>query len=121
MIPGQIRENLEQYLSKLMNVETAPFLGQVRYEHGWGEVGHCNASCVLSIASKRIVGVQVEVPRDRKVEFRSKVIFRSAGDKDLPTAFKCLENSQEAFLNSFWYPEEKRMSPRTTCIIERLS
>ena len=44
MIRVEIRENVGQYLSKLMAMELAHFLGRERYEQGQGEVNHRNGS-----------------------------------------------------------------------------
>jgi len=47
--------------------------------------------------------------------------FKSKWERDLPTAVKCLENSLEACLTFFDFPEEEWISLRTTNIIERLN
>jgi len=38
MIRVEIRENVGEYLSKLMDMELTHFLGRERYEHGQGKV-----------------------------------------------------------------------------------
>lgn len=43
------------------------------------------------------------------------------GSKELPSAFKSLENSIESSLTFFMYPKEEWISLRTTNIIERLN
>ncbi len=47
--------------------------------------------------------------------------FKSKWEKELPSATKCLENSLESCLTFFSFPEEERISIRTTNIIERLN
>jgi putative transposase len=56
-----------------------------------------------------------EKARDLFVEFKAK------WEKQLPSAVKCLENSLEACLTFFNFPEEEWISLRTTNIIERLN
>ena len=77
MIRVEVRENVGQYLSKLMDMERTQFLGRERYEHGQGEVNHRNGSYPRNFTLKGIGEVQVEVPRDRKGEFETQVIPRS--------------------------------------------
>ena len=77
MIRAEIRENVGRYLSKLMEMELTHFLGRERYERGQGEVNHRNGSYDRRFALKGIGEVQVEVPRDRNGEFKTKVIPRS--------------------------------------------
>ena len=77
MIRVEIRENVGEYLSRLMDMERTQFLGRERYEHGQGEVNHRNGSYPRNFTLKGIGEVQVEVPRDRKGEFETQVIPRS--------------------------------------------
>ena len=77
MIRVEIRENVGEYLSKLMDVELTHFLGRERYEHGQGDVDHRNGSYPRNFTLKGIGEVQVEVPRDRESEFKTQVIPRS--------------------------------------------
>jgi hypothetical protein len=44
MIRAEIRENVGEYLSKLMDIELTHFLGREWYEHGQGDVNHRNGS-----------------------------------------------------------------------------
>lgn len=81
-IRAEIRENVGQYLSKLMETELSHFLGRDRYEHGQGNVNHRNGSYGRNFTLKGIGGVQIEVPRDRKGEFRTQVIPRSKRYED---------------------------------------
>jgi len=77
MIRVEIRENVGQYLSKLMDTELTHFLGREWYEHGQGDVNHRNGSYGRNFTLKGIGDVQVEVPRDRNNEFKTQVIPRS--------------------------------------------
>jgi putative transposase len=77
MIRVEIRDNVGQYLSKLMDLERTQFLAREWYEHGQGEVNHRNGSYPRNFTLKDIGEVQVEVPRDRKGEFKTQVIPRS--------------------------------------------
>ena len=77
MIRVEIRENVGEYLSKLMDMELTRFLGRERYEHRQGNIDHRNGSYDRNFTLKGIGEVQVEVPRDRKGEFKTEVIPRS--------------------------------------------
>ena len=82
MIRVEIRESVGEYLSKLMDVELTHFLGRERYEHGQGDVDHRNGSYPRNFTLKSIGEVQVDVPRDRKGEFKTQVIPRSKRYED---------------------------------------
>ncbi len=60
MIRVEIRENVGQYLSKLMDMELTHFLGREWYEHGQGEVNHRNGSYGCNFTLKGIGEVQVD-------------------------------------------------------------
>jgi putative transposase len=77
MIRVEVRENVGEYLSKLMDMELTRFLGRERYEHRRGDIDHRNGSYGRHFTLKGIGEVNVEVPRDRKGEFKTKVIPRS--------------------------------------------
>jgi len=77
MIRVELRENVGEYLSKLMDMELTRFLGRERYEHRQGVIDHRNGSYGRNFTLKGIGKVQVEVPRDRKGEFKTEVIPRS--------------------------------------------
>ena len=77
MIRVEIRENVGEYLSKLMDMERTEFLEREWYEHGQGEVNHRNGSYPRNFTLKGVGEVKVEVPRDRKGEFTTQVIPRS--------------------------------------------
>jgi len=82
MIRVDIRENVGEYLSKLMDMELSHFLGREWYEHAQGEVNHRNGSYGRNFTLKGIGEVQVEVPRDRKSDFKTQVIPRSKRYED---------------------------------------
>ena len=82
MIRVEIKDNVGQYLSKLMDLELTHFLGRKWYEHGQGDVNHRNGSYGRNFTLKGIGEVQVEVPRDRKTEFKTQVIPRSKRYED---------------------------------------
>jgi putative transposase len=82
MIRVEIRENVGQYLSKLMDMELTHFLGREWYEHGQGDVNHRNGSYDRNFTLKGIGEVQVEVPRDRKGDFKTQVIPQSKRYED---------------------------------------
>ena len=77
MIRVEIRENVGEYLSKLMDMERTEFLEREWYEHGHGEVNHRNGSYPRNFTLKGVGEVKVAVPRDRKGEFTTQVIPRS--------------------------------------------
>ena len=77
MIRTEVRENVGQYLSRLMDTELTHFLGRERYEHSQGDVNHRNGSYDRNFTLKGIGKVNVTVPRDRKGDFNTQVIPRS--------------------------------------------
>jgi len=82
MIRVEIRENVGEYLSKLMDLELTHFLGREWYEHGQGDVNHRNGSYGRNFTLKGIGEIQTEVPRDRKGDFKTQVIPRSKRYED---------------------------------------
>lgn len=82
MIRVEIRESVGEYLSKLMDVELTQFLGREWYEHGQEDVDHRNGSYPRNFTLKGIGEVQVDVPRDRNGEFKTRVIPRSKRYED---------------------------------------
>ena len=74
MFRVEIRENLGQYPSKLMDTEVTHFLGRQWYEYGQGDVNHRNGSYGRNFTLKGIGDAQIEVPRDRNNEFKTQVI-----------------------------------------------
>jgi putative transposase len=57
--------------------------------------------------------------REKAMEFFTQ--FKDTWQRDFPSAVKCLENSIDACLTFFAYPEDEWISLRTTNIIERLN
>jgi putative transposase len=83
MIRANIKENVGQYLSELMETELTGFLGRGRYERAEGESNHRNGSYNRKFTLKGIGEVGVNVPRDRKGEFSTQVIPRSKQYEDV--------------------------------------
>jgi putative transposase len=79
MIRTDIRETVGQYLTAMMNTELTHFLGRDVYKRsiGQAEVNHRNGSYHRDFTLKGIGEVQVKVPRDRKGDFKTRVIPRS--------------------------------------------
>ena len=77
MIRFDIQETVGEYLSALIKTELTHFLGREPYERGAGSSNHRNGSYKRHFALKGIGNVEVQVPRDRKGEFETKVIPRS--------------------------------------------
>ena len=77
MIRLDIREVVGNYLTAMMNAELTHYLGREPYVRLSGEVNHRNGSYGRGFALKGIGEVHVDVPRDRKGEFRTSVIPRS--------------------------------------------
>jgi len=82
MIRVGIRENVGEYLSRLMDMERTQFLGRERYEHGQGDVNHRNGSYPRNFTLKGIGQVNVRVPRDREGAFETQIIPRSKRYED---------------------------------------
>jgi putative transposase len=77
MIRVEVKESVGKYLSKLMDLERTEFFGRQWYEHALGDVNHRNGSYSRNFTLKGIGAVKVEVSRDRKGEFETRVIPRS--------------------------------------------
>jgi putative transposase len=82
MIRANVKENVGQYLSELMETELSGFLGRGRYERAEGESNHRNGSYGRKFTMKGIGEVGVKVPRDRKGEFTTQVLPRSKQYED---------------------------------------
>ena len=82
MIRSEIKENVGEYLSKLIEIELTEFLGREFYEHGKGDVNHRNGSYSRNFTLKGIGEVKIDVPRDRRGEFKTQVIPRSKRYED---------------------------------------
>ena len=57
--------------------------------------------------------------REKALEFSTR--FTEHWQKDVPPAVKCLQNSLDSCLSFFAFPEEERISLRTTNVIQRLN
>lgn len=77
MIRFNIQETVGEYLSALIKAELTSFLGREPYERGCGSGNHRNGSYKRHFALKGIGNVEVQVPRDRRGEFETRVIPRS--------------------------------------------
>ncbi len=76
MIRVDVRETVGTYLSEMIKLELNHFLGREPYERGQGDVNHRNGSYERNFTMKGIGQVQVDIPRDRKGEFKTQVIPR---------------------------------------------
>jgi len=77
MIRSEIRETVGRYLSEVMKVELTEFLGRKPYERKNGDGNHRNGFYHRCFTLKGIGQVDVDVPRDRQGDFKSRVIPRS--------------------------------------------
>ncbi len=82
MIRADIRETIGQYLSGLMDAELTHFLGRKRYERRQGDVNHRNGSYDRNFTLKGIGEVDIQIPRDRKGDFKTHVIPRGKRYED---------------------------------------
>ncbi|MBW1863801.1 MAG: IS256 family transposase [Deltaproteobacteria bacterium] len=82
MIRADVKENVGQYLSALMETELTGFLGRGRYERVEGEINHRNGSYGRKYTLKGIGEIGVNIPRDRNGEFSTQVIPRSKQYED---------------------------------------
>ena len=71
-----------EYLSEIMRLELSRFLGRKPYERVKAEPNHRNGSYPRSFTLKGIGEVPVEVPRDRKGEYQTRVIPKSKQYED---------------------------------------
>ena len=90
MLRADIKETIGQYLSGLMDAELTHFLGRKPYERLKGEVNHRNGSYERNFTLKGIGEVDLQVPRDRKGEFRTHVIPRGKRYEDALRQDLCL-------------------------------
>jgi putative transposase len=92
MIRTDIRKTIGQYLSGLMDAELTHFLGRKPYERLKEDVNHRNGSYGRNFTLKGIGEVDLQVPRDRKGNFKTHVIpsgkrYEDALRKDLCLMF----------------------------------
>ena len=71
IIRTDVKETVGQYLSSLMNAELTQFLGRDFYERKEGNNNHRNGSYDRRFTLKGLGEVKVNVPRDRKGDFKS--------------------------------------------------
>ncbi|MBE9593248.1 MAG: transposase, partial [Proteobacteria bacterium] len=90
MIRTDIRETIGQYLSGLMDAELTHFLGRKPYERIQGETNHRNGSYDRNFTLKGIGEVDLQVPRDRKGDFKTHVIPRGKRYEDALRQDLCL-------------------------------
>lgn len=90
MIRADIKETIGQYLSGLMDAELTHFLGRKPYERLDGDVNHRNGSYGRSFTLKGVGEVSTQIPRDRKGEFKTRVIPRSKRYEDTIRQDLCL-------------------------------
>ena len=90
MIRTDIRETIGQYLSGLMDAELTHFLGRKPYERLKGDVNHRNGSYGRNFKLKGIGELDLQVPRDRKGDFKTHVIPRGKRYEDALRQDICL-------------------------------
>ena len=90
MIRADIRETIGQYLSGLMDAELTHFLGRKPYERLKGDVNHRNGSYGRNFTLKGIGEVDLQVPRDRKGDFKTHIIPRGKRYEDALRQDLCL-------------------------------
>ena len=90
MIRTNIRETIGQYLSGLMDAELTHFLGRKPYERLEGDVNHRNGSYGRNFTLKGIGEVDLQVPRDRRGNFKTHVIPRGKRYEDALRQDLCL-------------------------------
>jgi transposase-like protein len=69
MIRADVKKNVDQYMSELMDTEMTEFLGRKRYERIDGISNLRNGSYARKYALKGIGEVDVRVPGDRNADF----------------------------------------------------
>ena len=77
MIRLDIRDVVGKYLTAMMNAELTHYLGREPYVRVSGTANHRNGSYGRGFTLKGVGEVHVDVPRDRKGEFKTTVIPRS--------------------------------------------
>ncbi|MFP4453343.1 MAG: transposase [Desulfobacterales bacterium] len=76
MIRADVKTAVSQYLSEMMELELSHFLGRERYERKAGRTNHRNGSYPRKFSIKDIGEVSVQIPRDRRGEYKSHVLPR---------------------------------------------
>jgi putative transposase len=82
MVRADMPQVVGGYLSEIMRLELTRFLGRQPYERMEDESNHRNGSYQRRFALKGIGEVAVQVPRDRKGDYRTQVIPKSKQYED---------------------------------------
>jgi len=91
MIRAEIRQNVGNYLSSIMDAELTRFLGRERYERKMDlPANHRNGSYDRTFTLKGVGEVGVKVPRDREGEFKTSVLPRGKRYEDVIKEELCL-------------------------------
>jgi len=94
MMRGELQRAVTAYLEAVMRAELTEWLGRERYRRGAGEVNHRNGFYPRGFAIKGVGHVHLLVPRDRRGEFRSRVLpryrrYEQEIGRDLSLMFLC--------------------------------
>jgi len=76
MATMDVQKDVGKYLTNLMKAELTHFLGREEYERIAGGTNHRNGSYPRNFCIKGIGEVDVQVPRDRKGEYQTRVLPR---------------------------------------------
>jgi putative transposase len=76
MVRADMPQVIGGYLSEIMRLELTKFLGREPYERAHKESNHRNGSYPRRFALKGIGEIPVQVPRDRKGEYQTRIIPR---------------------------------------------
>lgn len=77
-IRDDVKQSVGQYLSHLIDTELTRFLGRKRYQRGQkGKTNYRNGSYHRKFTMKQVGTIDLDVPRDREGQFKSRVIPRS--------------------------------------------
>jgi len=90
MIRADVKQSVARYLNEMMNLELTDHLGRQPYERIGRAENYRNGSYQRSYTLKGIGQVHVNVPRDRKGEFKTQVIPRSKQYEDTIRRDLCL-------------------------------
>ncbi|MBC7350608.1 MAG: IS256 family transposase [Candidatus Aminicenantes bacterium] len=82
IIRADLRQNVGNYLTELMNVELSQFLGREPYERKGDCTNYRNGSYERKFTMKGIGEVALRVPRDRQGQFHSQIIPRGKQYED---------------------------------------
>ena len=82
MVRADMPQAVGGYLSEIMRLELTKYLGRQPYERAEDESNHRNGSYPRRFTLKGIGEVPVQVPRDRKGEYQTRVIPRSKQYED---------------------------------------